>query len=219
MARVIIFGIKDLAELAHYYLQSDSEHEVVAFSVNKEYTSQNNSFKGLPVIPFEDVEKYYKPSEYYFFAPLTHKGLNKPRERVYQEIKSKGYKMINYISSRAIISDNVIIGENCFILENVVIQPYVKIGNNDIIWSNCVISHHTTVRDSVFLAPSVSISGNCLIESYCFFGIGSTIRDSIKISEGSFISMGACITKETESYTMYQGLPGRKVKKIVEGEF
>jgi hypothetical protein len=36
MARVIIFGLQDFAQLAHYYLERDSEHQVVAFSVTED---------------------------------------------------------------------------------------------------------------------------------------------------------------------------------------
>ncbi len=35
--KVIIFGIQDYAELAHFYLTNDSGYEVVAFSVNERY--------------------------------------------------------------------------------------------------------------------------------------------------------------------------------------
>ena len=35
--KVVVFGISDLAELAHYYLTNDSPYEIVAFTVNKEY--------------------------------------------------------------------------------------------------------------------------------------------------------------------------------------
>ena len=41
MSKVIIFGIQDFAELAHYYLENDSEHEVVAFSVIEEFIPEN----------------------------------------------------------------------------------------------------------------------------------------------------------------------------------
>ncbi len=44
MARVIIFGVQDFASLAHYYLEHDSEHEVVAFSVNAEYLPPSREF-------------------------------------------------------------------------------------------------------------------------------------------------------------------------------
>ena len=33
--KVIIFGLNDFVELAHYYLTTDSNYEVVAFTVNK----------------------------------------------------------------------------------------------------------------------------------------------------------------------------------------
>jgi hypothetical protein len=54
--RVIVFGIKDYAELAHYYLEHDSPHEVVAFCVNEKHMPSEREFKGLPVVPFENVE-------------------------------------------------------------------------------------------------------------------------------------------------------------------
>ena len=53
MAKVVLFGILDTAELAHYYLEHDSEHEVVAFTVNREYI-QKPSFRGLPLVAFEE---------------------------------------------------------------------------------------------------------------------------------------------------------------------
>ena len=59
MAKVIIFGIQDFAELAHYYLMHDSEHEVVAFSVNEEYLPENKFFHGLPIVAFENIENIY----------------------------------------------------------------------------------------------------------------------------------------------------------------
>jgi hypothetical protein len=51
MAKVVVFGTELVAELAHYYLTNDSEHEIVAFTVNKEYIKED-TFCGLPVLPF-----------------------------------------------------------------------------------------------------------------------------------------------------------------------
>ena len=47
MAKVIIFGCKVTAELAHYYLTEDSNHEVVAFCVNKKFMPKIKTFKLL----------------------------------------------------------------------------------------------------------------------------------------------------------------------------
>ena len=41
MFYINIFGTFDTAELAHYYLTNDSEYEVVAFTINKEYLKED----------------------------------------------------------------------------------------------------------------------------------------------------------------------------------
>ena len=79
MAKVVVFGNTLTAELALYYLQTDSPHEVVAFTVEQEFIEEP-TFHDLPVVPFETVEKLYPPSEYHFFAPLTEKNMNQVEE-------------------------------------------------------------------------------------------------------------------------------------------
>jgi hypothetical protein len=99
MAKIIVFGVLDTAELAHYYLTHDSEHEVAAFTINRQYI-EHDSFKGVPVVAFEDVETIFSPSEYSFFAPMTGRNMNRNREGIYNEAKAKGYQFISYISSK-----------------------------------------------------------------------------------------------------------------------
>lgn len=209
MAKVIVFGVLDTAELAHYYLTHDSEHEVVAFTVNREYI-QNESFKNLPVVAFEDVETLFSPQEYSFFAPMTGRNMNRNRESIYNAAKAKGYQFISYISSKATRFDNVI-GDNCFILEDNTIQPFTTIGNNVVMWSGNHIGHHGQIKDHVFFTSHVVLSGHCVVESYSFFGVNSTIRDYTAIAQGTLVGMASAITKETEEWGIYIGNPAKKV--------
>jgi len=210
MAKVIIFGVLDTAELAHYYLEHDSEHEVVAFSVNREYI-QEESFRGLPLVAFEDVENVFSPSEYSFFAPMTGRNMNRNREAVYNQVKAKGYSFISYISSHATILDRKVIGENCFILEDNTIQPFTTVGNNVVMWSGNHIGHHGQIKDHVFFTSHVVMSGHCVIESYSFFGVNSTIRDYMTIAQGTLVGMASAVTKDTEEWGIYIGNPAKKV--------
>jgi sugar O-acyltransferase (sialic acid O-acetyltransferase NeuD family) len=210
MAKVIIFGVLDTAELAHYYLQHDSEHEVVAFAVNREYI-KDNSFHGLPVVAFEDVETLFSPSEYSFFAPMTGRNMNRNREAIYNQAKAKGYSFISYISSHATIFDKSVVGENCFILEDNTIQPFTTIGNNVVMWSGNHIGHHGRINDHVFFTSHVVMSGHCEIGPYSFFGVNSTIRDYTTIAQGTLVGMASAITKETEEWGIYIGNPAKKV--------
>jgi len=115
-SKVIIFGVLDTAELAHWYLENDSPYTVAAFTINKEYIKED-TFKGLPVVSFEELEQHYPPSEYRLFAPMTGVKMNTLRKKIYEEGKAKGYDFISYVSSKATVCDNEL-GENCFILED-----------------------------------------------------------------------------------------------------
>lgn len=209
MAQVIIFGILDTAELAHFYLENDSEHTVVAFAVNREYIQQDK-FRGLPLVAFEDVDVLFPPAEYQFFAPMTGRNMNRNREKIYLDIKAKGYRLISYVSSKATIFGNPI-GENCFILEDNTIQPFTTIGNNVVLWSGNHIGHHGQIKDHVFFTSHVVMSGHCTIESYSFFGVNSTIRDYTAIAQGTLVGMASAITKDTEEWGVYIGNPAKKV--------
>lgn len=209
MKKVIIFGYNQFAQLANFYLNDSSEYNVIAFTVHKEFKKDNYLYD-KPIIDFEDLENIYDTKEYYLFAPISGKGLNKIREQIYYEGKKKGYRFISYISKYAtVLTKNI--GENCFILEDNTIQPFVEIGNNCILWSGNHIGHHTKIMDHVFITSHVVISGNCLINKYSWFGVNSTIRDNLIIEEGSLISMGACVTKNTESYNLYIGIPAKSI--------
>jgi sugar O-acyltransferase (sialic acid O-acetyltransferase NeuD family) len=209
MAKVIVFGVLDTAELAHYYLTHDSDHEVVAFTVNRQYIEQDH-FHGLPVVAFEDVETIFPPSEYKFFAPMTGRNMNRNREAIYNHAKAKGYQFISYISSRATLFGNEI-GENCFILEDNTIQPFTTIGNNVVLWSGNHIGHHGQIKDHVFFTSHVVLSGHCVVESYSFFGVNATIRDYTTIAQGTLVGMASAIMKETEEWGVYVGNPAKKV--------
>ena len=208
MAKVIIFGVMDTAELAHFYLTHDSEHEVAAFTVSREYVSATE-FRGLPVVAFEDVETAFPPQEYQFFAPMTGRNMNRNRERIYLEAKAKGYQFISYVSSKATLFGNEI-GENCFILEDNTIQPFTTIGNNVVLWSGNHIGHHGQIKDHVFFTSHVVLSGHCVIEPYCFFGVNSTIRDFLHLGEGTLVGMAAAVTRDTDAWGVYVGNPALK---------
>lgn len=210
--KVIIFGTQDFAELAHYYLKTDSDYEVVAFCVNKIYMPSQNELLGLPIVAFENVNEIYPPGDYNFFAPMSPTKMNKDREKVYFEIKEKGYSLISYISSKATLFQNEI-GDNCFVLENNTIQPFTKIGNNVVLWSGNHIGHHSEIKDHVMFTSHVVLSGHCMVESYCTLGVNATIRDGITLKEGTFVAMGASVIKSTEAWGLYKGSPAVKSEK------
>ncbi|NLK94077.1 MAG: acetyltransferase [Clostridiales bacterium] len=208
MSKVIVFGVGQIAEVAYFYLTNDSEHDVVGFTVDKEFIN-NKEFHGLPVVDFEKIKDIYPPSEYKLFIPISYKGMNKIRANKYYEGKKLGYSYVSYISSKATYY-NTKVGENCFIMENNVIQPYTEIGDNVIMWSGNHLGHHAKIQSHCFIASHVVISGAVNVGEYSFLGVNSTIRDSVHIGKESLIGAGSVIVKDTEEKSVY--VPTRSIK-------
>lgn len=201
MAKVVIFGNSEIAEIAYYCLQNDSEHEIVGFTVDETHL-QNDNFNALPVVPYETLEKYYSPLEYKLFMPISYKKVNKVRAEHYYDAKERGYGFISYISSKATYYGTSV-GENCFIFENNVIQPFAFIGNNCILWSGNHIGHHSVIQDHCFLASHIVVSGAVTIGEYSFVGVNATIRDNVKIGKANVIGAGSLILSDTDDQAVY----------------
>jgi sugar O-acyltransferase (sialic acid O-acetyltransferase NeuD family) len=212
MANVVIFGVRDFAELAWFYLKHDSPHEVVGFTCHREFLPAESKFHGLPVVAFEDLEQTFPPDRCAAFAPMSHRKMNRLRAEVFTEFRNRSYQVISYISSRATVFPETPIGANCFILEDNTIQPFVSIGDNVVLWSGNHIGHHTRIADHVFVTSQVVISGHCTIEASAFLGVNATIKDQVRIAEGTLVGMGANITRDTEPWSLYRADPTRASK-------
>lgn len=204
MAKVVLFGIGQWASLAHLYLTHDSPHEVVAFTVDRDYVKVDELF-GLPVVAFDEVEHHYHPGRFKIFVPFSFKKMNHIRAEKYYQSKDKGYEMISYVSSRATTFPGFACGENCFILEDNTIQPFVEIGNNVVMWSGNHIGHHSLIKDHVFISSHVVICGSCTIEPFCFFGVNSTVRDETVVARETLVGAGALIMRDTNEFEVYIG--------------
>jgi sugar O-acyltransferase (sialic acid O-acetyltransferase NeuD family) len=206
MAKLVIFGAGDIARLAHYYFTRDSEHEVIAFTVDRQYC-QSDSFLDLPLVPFEELVNRYAPGEHKMFVALSYARMNKLRAEKYDQARQSGYELVSYVSSLCSFLTDHPVGDNCFILEDNTIQPFVKIGNNVTLWSGNHIGHDAVIEDHCFLASHIVVSGYVRIRNHCFIGVNATLRNSITIAPETLIGAGAVIMKDTVEKGVY--LPPR----------
>ena len=209
MANIVIFGAGEIAEIAYFYFKHDSQHEVIAFCVDREYLTVDR-FCSLPVVAFEDLEKHYSPVEYQMFIALSYSRVNALRAEKYRAAKDRGYTLVSYISSRATTFPGLQIGDNCFVLEDNTIQPFVTIGNNVTLWSGNHIGHHSRIEDNCFIASHVVVSGGVTIRENCFLGVNVTLRDHITLGRNCVIGAGALIVKDTEDNGVYIDSPAEK---------
>ena len=112
--KLIIVGDSAFAEIAREYFDTDTEYEVVSFSVESAYIKRQE-LHGLPVVAFEKLVQTYPPAEYEVYVAIVYTQLNRLRTRLTQATKAHGYKLASYVSPRAFVWRNVEIGEHCFI--------------------------------------------------------------------------------------------------------
>lgn len=209
--KLLIIGDSAFAEVAYECFTHDSDYEVVGFSVESAYLQKQALF-GLPVVPFERVEEYFDPQQVSFFSALVYTQLNRLRARLYASAKAKGYRPASYISSRALVWHNVAVGEHCFIFEDNTIQPFVKIGNNVVLWSGNHIGHHSIIRDNCFIASHAVISGFCDIGQNTFIGVNATLANNVTIGDDNWIGIGVTIVHDTAANSLFKGVQPEPAK-------
>ena len=210
--KLVLIGDSAFAEIAYEYFQHDSVYEVVAFCVEREFLKRDTLF-GLPVVAFENVQDLYEPGEHSFFAANVYTQKNQLRTRLYRAAKEKGYAPASYISSHAFVWRNCQIGEHCFIFENNVVQPFVKIGDNVILWSGNHIGHHSSIGDHCFVSSHVVISGFCRIGEGCFMGVNSTVANNLNIGNNCIVGAGALLLSDVEDGTTAVGVWKKRKEK------
>lgn len=220
MSSIVIFGLGDIADMAWFYLSHDSNHIVSAFTVDGDYVDKSE-FHGLPVVPFEEIEKEFPSDGFEIFVAVSYVNLNTVRAKKCMEAKGMGYRLVSYVSSKATVWPDLKIGDNCFILEDNTIQPFVKIGNHVTLWSGNHIGHHSEIGDNCFITSHVVISGGVNVKENCFIGVNATLRDHISIAKNCVIGAGTVVLKDTQENGVYVGnpaelsrVPSNRLKKM-----
>ena len=212
MAKIVIFGAGDIARLAEFYFSTDSEHEVVAFTVDAGHLT-GETFLDRPLIPFDRVASVYPPSSHKMFVALSYAKMNKVREAKYGEARAAGYELVSYVSSRCSFLTRYPIGDNCFILEDNTVQPFVRIGSNVTLWSGNHIGHDSTIGDHSFVSSHVVVSGHVTVGVNCFLGVNATIGNGVTIAEFTLVGAGALIMKDTTPRAVFAPSRTERFKK------
>jgi sugar O-acyltransferase (sialic acid O-acetyltransferase NeuD family) len=200
--KLIIFGNTNAALVVYMNIQKDTNDQVAAFTVDKEFLNQDN-YLNLPLVAFEEIEKYYSPDDYHMLIAIGYVRNNKLRADKYEMAIRKGYSLYTFVHSRAMVFNNTMIGKNCYIGANVVIHPEVVIGDDVIIRENCFIGHHTHIKDHCFVSAGTVIAGEVTVNQFCFLGANSTIKDNLTIAQQCVIGAGVTMLNSTNEKEVY----------------
>jgi sugar O-acyltransferase (sialic acid O-acetyltransferase NeuD family) len=212
--KLVIFGTEDFADIAYEYFTWDSDYEVVAFTLDRNYLNDTVK-RGIPVLAFDELKNIFPPGEVDVFVAVVYGRMNRFRAETCCRAKELGYNLASYVSSRAFVWHNVRIGEHCFIFEDNTVQPFVKIEDDVILWSGNHIGHHSHIGNHCFLTSHVVVSGWVKIGDYCFIGVNSTIANNSEIGAETWVGHGACVTGNIPPHSLVKPIQS-EVKQLNE---
>jgi carbonic anhydrase/acetyltransferase-like protein (isoleucine patch superfamily) len=197
---IVIYGTGGQAKEIFYLFDLYELGKIAAFTVEKDFFTITE-LSGLPVVPFEDVSSLYPPDKHNIFIAVGPQYVNRVRERIYLEAKSKGYSFVNNINQEDnTLYPNIVFGDNVFVLGSE-ISPYVEIGNN-VSMMAAKIGHHTRIGNNALLS-CCTVGGNVIIEENAVISLGSVIAPKVRIGAHSVVGMGCVINHNVEPRSVY----------------
>jgi sugar O-acyltransferase (sialic acid O-acetyltransferase NeuD family) len=200
---IVIVGASAFAEVAYEYFTHDSSYDVVGFAVERSFLDRDRLF-GLPLVPLEEIEKYFPPADNDVYVAIVYSQLNRLRTRLAAAVKARGYRLASYVSSSAKVWPSARLGEHCFIFEDNVIQPFVTLNSNVVLWSGNHIGHHSTIGDNVFVSSHVVVSGFCSIGANSFLGVNVAVANNVNIAADNWIGPGIVISADTQPGSLFR---------------
>ena len=166
---VVLFGTGPQPAMFAQYIESEGLADVVAFTVDEAYLSEE-SFQDRPLVAFEEAVERYPPKTYDMFVAIGYSQLNRLRRDKYFAAKSAGYRLATYISSQASYRSQYTCGDNSMIMEFASVHPFARIGSNVTMLSGSVVAHHSVVKSHSYLAVNSSVAGDCHLKNESFWG-------------------------------------------------
>jgi sugar O-acyltransferase (sialic acid O-acetyltransferase NeuD family) len=203
---VVIFGIGSFAAVAEAYLRKDAGRQVVAYTVDAEYVTAD-TYAGKPLIAFEDLLESHPPACVSLLVATGFRRVNGVRRGIYERCQELGYDFITYVSSNAFVMTDEPLGKNTFVFEANVIQPFVTIGDNVVVWSGNHIGHHSRVENHCFIASHAVVSGHVTVGEGSFIGVNATLRDGITLGSRCVVGAGAVVLTDQAEGTVLRATP------------
>jgi sugar O-acyltransferase (sialic acid O-acetyltransferase NeuD family) len=202
MTRILIFGAGKIAEVVHDLLSDDPHYSVAGFTCDRQFMTHNEK-QGLPIVAFEEVENLFSPSAFAMIVAIGYQDINAVRADRCKQAREKGYRLESWISPRAHVPKNCVVGENCVVMDGASLQPKARLGDDVFIWNGAVVGHHATIGDHCWLASNCTISSTAIVEPFCFLGVNAAIGHGITIGASSIVGAGTVITHDTAPGGVY----------------
>lgn len=150
---------------------------------------------------------------HYAFIGLGTVGDTRPRRRLYEKARQKGFEIVQAIHPQAVVAPSVAIGHGPTIMAGAVINAAAKLGDNVIVNTGAIVEHDCIIGDHVHVATGAQLASTVQVGTGAHIGAGATVRQCITIGEGAIVGAGAVVVKDVPNDVTVAGVPARILKE------
>jgi UDP-perosamine 4-acetyltransferase len=185
------------------------EFEVVGL-LDEDASRHDRELSGVPILGGDELlPQLFSDGIRTAFLGVGGVGDNRPRARVFERVRSIGFRFADVIHPTAIVAKSVVMGDGVVLMAGVIVNSGARLGENVIINTGAVVDHDAIIGDHVHIASGAVLSGGVEVGSYSHVGTGASIRQNVRIGQEAVVGVGAAVIGDVGQGETVAGVPAR----------
>ena len=199
--KLIILGAGDLGREIRFAAQDcnidiiSHSFETIAF-VDDDEIKIGTELEGVPVISFDDIEKYFNDKIYFICgtgSPCSRKNMT---EKLLGKFAVASFAKV--VHKSVVVMPNVIIQEGVYIAPNTTIATGSIVGQHVAINQNVSLGHDCILDEFVVISPGCILSGRTHVGENTFLGSNVTTYPQIEVGINCDISAATVLSRKVK---------------------
>ena len=217
MNKIVIVGTSVAASNIYKFIEKYKLFDVLGFAVNRDFKTED-TYLSKTVFELEKLGDIIDKAKDYLFVAIQWNRLNADRRKVYEQLKSEGYRFANLVSPLASINGRLE-GDNCWITDFVCIDTDARICNNVFVKVGAWVGDHAWVDDHCFIGAKSTVGGGVKIGEQSFIGLGAIVFDDTTIGRKCIVGAATALKRNLPDFSVYKTASDNYVvKEYAEAE-
>lgn len=118
---------------------------------------------------------------------------------IFELYKKEKFDFLSIFADSAIVCPNVVFGEGVQLMQGVIIQSGVSIGDDSLINTGAIVDHDCKIGAHNHIASGACLSGGVVTANQVHVGTGANIIQEISIGESAVIGAGVSVVRDVRS--------------------
>ena len=202
--RVVIVGSGGHAKVIADILETNAEYAIAGFTS----PSPDDALYGYPHLGSdEELPRIFARGIQFAFIAI---GSNRIRFRKLEELNETGFRLINAVSNRAVVSARAHLGRGVAIMPGAVINTETIVEDGAVINTGATVDHEGRIGVCAHIAPGAHLAGNVVVGEGSFLGVGSSVIPGIRIGKWVTVGAGGAVIRDIPDGATTVGVPARR---------